>query len=825
MIREVQKFFGILIFMKSKAKVVIVGGGVVGVSTLYHLAKKGWSDVVLVERKELTSGSTWHAAGLLPLFNMSYSVGQLHKYAVDFYKTLEEETGQNVGFSVVSNIRLATTQDRMDEYYQYAGVAKTIGVEVKFLTPEQVKDIWPLCNTDGLIGAIQHPEDGYIQPADLTQALAKGARDKGAEIYRNTNVVGIKQNNDETWTVETDKGEIACEHIVSCSGNFARQTGKMVGLDLPVIPVEHQYIVTEPHPEIQKRKEQGLPEMGVLRDSDSSWYMREEAGGLILGPYEKDAPACYVDGPSKDSEFELFQEDLDRLESHIESAIQRVPIFGEVGVKKVYNGAICYTPDGSPIVGPAWGLKNFWINEGHSFGITAAGGAGWQLGEWMVDGEPTIDMMGVDPRRFGDYVTKSFLIQKNEEAYANVFTIHYPDEEREAGRPLRQAPCYDRLKDLGAVFGQKFGWERANWFAPKGVEQIDDWSFRRSKWFEHVGNECKNVQENVGLLDMTAFAKCRISGPGAERLLDNLVANKLPKKNGRVNLCHALNKNGGVLSEYTIAKESNDSYYIVSAGAFQRLDHDWIQQWMPKDRSVKFENLTNSIGVLVLAGPKARDLMSKVSSADFSNENFPWLSSQKIDVGLAPTIAMRMNFVGELGWELHHSIEYQNHIFDRLMEVGKEFKLKPFGIRAMDSLRIEKTYKLIGTEMSIEYSPFESSLDRFVHLNKGNFIGRDALVQWQQKGFQNKLVTLEVKEVKDADTLGNNPIYKGDKVIGRATGGNYGFRVQKSLAIGMVQPDYAAVGSKLTMDILGTTYDVEVIQDSPYDPDNNFIRA
>jgi len=811
--------------MKSKAKVVIVGGGVVGVSTLYHLAKKGWSDVVLVERKELTSGSTWHAAGLLPLFNMSYSVGQLHKYAVDFYKTLEEETGQNVGFSVVSNIRLATTQDRMDEYYQYAGVAKTIGVEVKILTPEQVKDIWPLCNTDGLIGAIQHPEDGYIQPADLTQALAKGARDKGAEIYRNTNVVGIKQNNDETWTVETDKGEIACEHIVSCSGNFARQTGKMVGLDLPVIPVEHQYIVTEPHPEIQKRKEQGLPEMGVLRDSDSSWYMREEAGGLILGPYEKDAPACYVDGPSKDSEFELFQEDLDRLESHIESAIQRVPIFGEVGVKKVYNGAICYTPDGSPIVGPAWGLKNFWINEGHSFGITAAGGAGWQLGEWMVDGEPTIDMMGVDPRRFGDYITKSFLIQKNEEAYANVFTIHYPDEEREAGRPLRQAPCYDRLKDLGAVFGQKFGWERANWFAPKGVEQIDDWSFRRSKWFEHVGNECKNVQENVGLLDMTAFAKCRISGPGAERLLDNLVANKLPKKNGRVNLCHALNKNGGVLSEYTIAKESNESYYIVSAGAFQRLDHDWIQQWMPKDRSVKFENLTNSMGVLVLAGPKARDLMSKVSSADFSNESFPWLSSQKIDVGLAPTIAMRMNFVGELGWELHHSIEYQNHIFDRLMEVGKEFKLKPFGIRAMDSLRIEKTYKLIGTEMSIEYSPFESSLDRFVHLNKGNFIGRDALVQWQQKGFQNKLVTLEVKEVKDADTLGNNPIYKGDKVIGRATGGNYGFRVQKSLAIGMVQPDYAAVGSKLTMDILGTTYDVEVIQDSPYDPDNNFIRA
>ena len=811
--------------MKAKAKVVVVGGGVVGVSALYHLAKKGWSDAVLIERKELTSGSTWHAAGLLPLFNMSYSVGQLHKYAVNFYKTLEEETGQNVGFSVVSNIRLATTQDRMDEYYQYAAVAKTIGVKVNFLTPDQVKEIWPLCNTEGLVGAIQHPEDGYIQPADLTQALAKGARDNGAEIYRNTNVTGINQLENEKWVVETDKGNIECEHVISCTGNFARQTGKMVGLDIPVIPVEHQYIVTEPHPEIQKRKEEGLPEMGVLRDSDSSWYMREERGGLILGPYEKGAPACYVDGPSQNSEFELFQEDLERIESHIESAIHRVPVFGEVGVKKVYNGAICYTPDGSPIVGPAWGLKNFWINEGHSFGITAAGGAGWQLAEWIIDGEPTIDMLGVDPRRFGDYATKSFLIEKNEEAYANVFTVHYPDEEREAGRPLRQAPCYDRLKDMGAVFGQKFGWERANWFAPKDVDQIDDFSFRRSKWFTHVGKECLNVKNNVGILDMTAFAKCRISGPGAKDFLDNLVANKLPKKNGRVNLCHALNTKGGVHSEFTIAKESDESYYLVSAGAFQRLDHDWIRKWMPTDRSVFFEDLTNSIGVLVVAGPKARDLLSKISDADFSNKAFPWLSAQKIDVGLAPSIAMRMNFVGELGWELHHPIEYQNHIFDKLIEVGEELGVKPFGIRAMDSLRIEKTYKLVGTEMSIEYAAYESGLDRFVHLNKGNFIGRDALVKWQQDGFENSMVTLEVFDVDDADALGNNAIYSDGIVIGRATGGNYGFRVKKSLVIAMVKPKFSKIGTELQMDILDKKHKVVVIEDSPYDSMNEKIRA
>ena len=810
--------------MKSKAKVVVIGGGAVGVSTLYHLAKKGWSDVVLVERKELTSGSTWHAAGLLPLFNMSYSVGQLHKYAVNFYKTLEEETGKNVGFSVVSNIRLASTKDRMDEYHQYAGVAQTIGVEVKFLKPEQVKEIWPLCNIEGLIGAIQHPEDGYIQPADLTQALATGARNKGAEIYRNTEVVGIKQTKNG-WVVETDKGTIECEHVVSCTGNFARQTGKMVGLEIPVIPVEHQYIVTEPHPEIVKRKKEGKPEMGVLRDSDTQWYMREEAGGLLLGPYEKGAPCCYVDGPSKDSEYELFQEDLERLAPHIEGAIHRVPAFGEVGVKKVYNGAICYTPDGNPIVGPAWGLKNFWINEGHSFGITAAGGAGWQLAEWIIDGEPTVDMLGVEPRRYGDYCSKSYLIEKNEEAYRHVFIIHYPDEERGAARPLRQAPCYDRMKDLGAVFGQKFGWERPNFFATEGMEQKDDWSFRRSNWFKAMEKECKNVKENVGLLDMTAFAKCRIKGPKAEEFLDNLVANKLPKKIGRINLCHALNTKGGVHSEFTIMREAEDSFYLVSAGAFQRLDHDWILKWMPNDGSVQFENLTNSTGVLVVAGPKARELMKKVSREDFSNDNFKWLSSKKVDIGYAPCTAMRVNFVGELGWELHHPIEYQNHIFDKLMEHGKELGLKPFGIRAMNSLRVEKSYKLVGTELSIEYSPYESGLDRFIHPNKGNFIGLEALNKWREKGFQNKLVTMEVHKVTDADVLGNNPIYENGKVVGRATGGDFGFRLNKSIAIGMVKPELATTGQKLKIDILGKMHDAIILDDSPYDPENKLLRA
>ena len=811
--------------MKEQARVVVIGGGVVGVSALYHLAKKGWGeDVVLLEKAELTSGSTWHAAGLLPLFNMSYSVGQVHKYSVNLYNQLEEETGQPVGFAQVGNLRLAMNDDRMDEYYQYAATARTIGIDVRFLTPEEIGTLWPLCDTEGLVGGIFHPEDGYIQPADLTQALAKGARARGATIYRNTAVLNIEQATSGGWVVETDKGSITCDHVISATGNYARKTGEMVGLDVPVIPVEHQYIVTEPHPALQQRKRDGLPELGVLRESDGSWYLREENNGFILGPYEKGAPACYVDGPDPRAEYELFQEDIERLEPHIEAAMARVPAFGEVGIKKVYNGAIAYTPDGNPIIGPAWDLDNFWLNEGHSFGITAAGGAGWQLAEWIVEGEPTIDMLGVEPRRFGDYATKKYLIEKNEEAYAHVFVTHYPDEERPAARPLRTAPCYERMKAHGAVFGQKFGWERPNFFATDGMPQEDDWSFRRSQWFEAIRREAANTTANVGLLDMTAFAKCRVSGPGAEAFLDYFVANSLPKSIGGVSLAHALNTKGGVHSEFTIRREAADSFYLVSAGALQRLDHDYLKKHMPRDGSVQFTQLTGAQGVLVLAGPKARLLLKRVTDADLSNEAFRWLTAQDIVVGMAPVNAMRVNFVGELGWELHHPIEYQNHIFDTLFAAGEDLGLKPFGIRAMDTMRLEKSYRMVGTELSIEYSAYESAMERFVKADKGNFLGRDALLAWQEAGMNNRLVTLEVHDVDDADALGNNALLKDGELAGRATSGGFGFRVGKSLALGMVKPELAEPGSQLEIEILGKTYAATVIPDSPFDPKNERLR-
>lgn len=835
--------------MRTHARVVVIGGGVVGVSTLYHLARKGWSDVVLVERKELTSGSTWHAAGLLPLFNMSYSVGQIHRYSVGLYKTLEAETGQSVGLRQVSNIRLARTRDRWDEYMTYAGVAATIGVAVNVLTPAQVKEIWPLCETEGLLGAIQHPDDGYIQPADLTQALAKGARALGAEINRYTSVTGVERTASGEWLVRTDKGDIACEHVVSASGNFARRTGAMFGLDVPVIPVEHQYIVTEPHPAIVERHRQGLPEMGVLRESDSSWYMREENGGLILGPYEKGAPCCYVDGPDDGSEYELFQEDLDRLAPHIEAAIARVPAFGEVGIKKVYNGAIAYTPDGSPIVGPAWDVPNVWLNEGHSFGVTAAGGAGWQLAEWIVEGEPTVDMMGVDPRRFGPYAGRGYLRAKTEEAYANVFTVHYPDEERQAARPLKTAPCYERMKALGAVFGSVYGWERPNWFAPPGYAvadaelNVDDvllnenhappaqdgkvkerWSFRRSNYFPFVGEEVRAVTGSVGLQDMSAFAKAVVTGPGARAWLESIFANRIPKP-GRVALCHLLTSRGGVRAEFTVYEREPGAFYLVSAGALERHDHDTLRKLLPVDGSVVFTPATQLQGVLVLAGPRSREVLQALTDTDVSNAAFPWLTGRRMSVGPVRCDVLRVNFVGELGYEFHHPIETQNALFDALMAAGTPFGIRPFGIRAMMSMALEKSYRLVGREMSIEYSAFESGLDRFVHPDKGPFLGRDALLAWREKGAANRFVTLEVHDVVDADARGSEPIRLAGEIVGRSTSGGYGWRIGRSLALAMVRPDLGDIGQVLEITILGKPHRCTVVAESPFDPKNERLRA
>ncbi len=819
--------------MKSHARVVVIGGGAVGVSTLYHLAHKGWSDVVLVERSELTAGSTWHAAGLLPLFNMSYTVGQIHKYSVDLYKRLQAETGQDVSFHATGNLRLATSRDRMDEYRKYCGTANTIGVPFEIIGPQEVKALWPLLELGGsgdtaaIVGALYHPQDGHIAPADLTMALRKGARAKGAEVYEQTEVTAVRRTRAGEWTLTTTKGEITCEHVVCATGNYARQTGRMFGINVPAIPVEHQYIVYEESAELKAYRQGGGRELAVMREPDQSYYIREERLGWILGPYEAGAPARFADGVPAWFGKSLFEGDLERLIPHIEGAQRRVPALANCGIKDVVNGPISYTPDGSALIGPAWDVPNVWLNEGHSFGITAAGGAGWQLAEWIVEGEPGIDLLAVDPRRFGPYTGKRYLVQKNEETYRNVFTIHYPDEERPDARPAKTSPVYEKLKRMGAVFGQRYGWERANWFAPEGVAAKDDWSFRRTNWFEHVGNECRRLRERVGVIDLTPFTKHLVEGPGAEAWLDSLVANKVPVKTGRMALAHALTRRGGIRSEFTITKLGEERFYVVSAGAAERYDTDLLRKRLPVDGGVALANITTSRGCFVVAGPRSREVLAKLTDTALDNDAFPWLTGQVAEVGLATDVyLLRVNFVGSLGWELHFPIEYANHLFEAIFAAGEEFGIGMAGMRAMESLRMEKSYRMWGSDLQRENTPFEAGLDRFVRMGKGDFAGRAALESQLASGVPNRFVTLEVHGVTDADPLGNEPLFDGKgRMIGRATSGFYGHVLGKSLAIGYVKPEFAEVGTRIAIEILGERKAATVLVDSPYDPENRELRA
>jgi dimethylglycine dehydrogenase len=816
--------------MRTHARVVVIGGGVVGVSTLYHLAKRGWTDVVLLERTELTAGSTWHAAGLLPLFNMSYSVGQLHKYSVELYKTLEAETGQEVGFHPTGNLRLATNRDRMDEYRNYQCTAETIGVECHILGVDEIKQLWPLLDPKGLVGALWHPTDGHIAPADVTMALAKGARMRGAEIYQHTPVTAIERSHTYEWIVKTPKGEIRCEHLVFATGNHARQTARMVGLQIPVIPVEHQYIVFDVDPVLKEYREAGNRELPILREPDASYYFREERLGWILGPYEQGAPACFVEGVPPDFDKQLFPGDLERLMPHVEACMRRVPSLAGVGIKDIVNGPIPYTPDGSPMVGPAFGITNLWLNEGHSFGITAAGGAGWQLANWIIDGQPSVDMLGVDPRRFG-CVTKDYARIKNAEAYAHVFFNHYPMEyeNRPAARPARTTPVYDRLKQRGAVFGMRFGWERPNWFAPAAVEPRDVFSWRRSNWFAHVGAEVRAMRERVGIIEASAFAKYEVEGPGARAWLDSLVANALPRNVGTIRLCHILYPSGSVRSEFTICRLPDGLYgerfYLVGPGAAHDIDWDFLTKSLPRDGSVKLTDVTTRYGVFLLAGPKARDVLQKLADADLSNDAFPWLSGREIPVGFCANVrALRVNFVGSLGWELHHPIEYQLHLYEELLQAGAEFEIADVGLRAMDSMRLEKSYRLWGTDLNAENTLLEAGMERFVRFDKGEFPGRAALLRQKQEGVPWSFRTIEV-EAEDADPFGNEPVFVDGEVVGRGTAGGYGHFIGKSLLLGYVRSDVAEIGRECRVRILDRMLPARIIADSPYDPENAALRA
>ncbi|NBR89815.1 MAG: FAD-dependent oxidoreductase, partial [Rhodobacteraceae bacterium] len=726
--------------MKTHVKALVVGGGAVGTSIAYHLAKAGWQDVMLLERDELTSGSTWHAAGLLPLFNMSYATTHIHKYSVDFYKTLEEETGLNAGFYVVGNLRMAQTDARMDEYMLYSSVAETAGVYHEFLSPKEIKDRWPLVRTEDLKGALFHPQDGYINPADVTMAMAKGARQRGVIIERRWQVDSYFWTG-SAWQVTVTKMEekggnlvpsdekvvITAEHVVTATGNHAQRTAKLLGIKIPAIPVEHQYIVTEPDPALVEWRKTN-PQHPVLRDADAKWYVREERGGWILGPYERNAPARFEYGVPDSFRADLFPLDLERIEEEYMSMIHRLPSSESVGLKDDFNGPICYTPDGNPLVGPAPGLRNMWLAEGFSFGITAAGGTGYYLAQMMVEGEAEIDMASLDPKRYGSWMTTEYGARKNEECYEHVFILHHPDEEREACRPLRTAPAYDRQKEMGAQFGQVNGWDRPNYYGPKDAPESfdhDSRSFRRGAWWQYAVEEAKAVRNTVGIIDATAFTKHLVRGPGATAFLDHFTCNKLPNV-GRINLTYALTDAGTTRTEYTIVRLKENEYYLISAGAWTAYDADFLikaaEDFMVQGGGyIDIHDVTTQWGVYALAGPNARALLKDiVKDADpetvLGNKRFPWLSYRDIELGMCPVRAVRVAYTGELGWELHYPIEFGRYLWDLIWSVGEKHGLKGVGARAQNWLRQEKSYRAFGNELGRDATPLEAALDRFVDL-------------------------------------------------------------------------------------------------------------
>ncbi len=828
--------------MKTQVKALVVGGGAVGTSIAYHLARAGWDDVMLLERDELTSGSTWHAAGLLPYFNMSFATTHIHDYSIKFYKTLEEETGLNAGFAVVGNLRMAQTDERMEEYMLYASTAETCGVPYQWMTPDEVKAKWPLIRTEDLKGAIYHQTDGYINPADVTMAMAKGARQRGVVIERKWQADAFHWNG-EAWEVTVtkmvEKGGnlipsdeqvvITAEHVVTASGNHAQRTAQMLGIKMPAIPVEHQFIVMDSDPELVKFRAEGNVEHPVIRDADAQSYVREERGGWILGVYEPNAPARFEYGVPDSFRADLFQLDLDRIEDQYMAMNHRIPSAEDCGLKDDFNGPICYTPDGNPLVGPAPGLRNMWLAEGFSFGITAAGGTGYYLAQLMVEGEAEIDMASLDPKRYGDWMTTEFAARKNEEAYEHVYILHHPDEERPACRPLRTSPAYDRQAARGAQFGWTNGWERPNYYAPEGFNDHESRSFRRGGWWQYAVDEAKAVREGVGLIDATAFTKHLVKGPGATAFLDWFTCNKLPNV-GRINLTYALTGAGTTRTEYTIVRLAQDEYYLVSAGGWTAYDSDYLRKAIedkaPELGYIECHDVTTQWGVFAIAGPKSRDVLREVikdanPDTALSNKRFPWLTMRNIELGMVPVRAIRVAYTGELGWELHHPIEMQNHLFDLLEKAGEKHGMKLVGARAQNWLRQEKSYRAFGTELGRDATPLEADLPRFVNMDK-DFQGKQAMAE---HGIKAKCVTLLIDGPDDADPWGREVLYHGDARVGRLTSGGYSVAFGKSIGMGYVKPETAVVGTKLKVKMFDQLWDAEIVEDSPYDPKNATIRV
>ncbi|WPE20756.1 FAD-dependent oxidoreductase [Shinella zoogloeoides] len=813
--------------LPSHARVVIIGGGAVGASALYHLAKAGWTDCVLLEKNELTAGSTWHAAGNVPTFSSSWSIMNMQRYSASLYRELGELVDYPMNYHVTGSIRLGHSKERLQEFKRVVGMGRYQGMDLDILTPDEMRGRYPFLETHDLTGALYDPNDGDIDPAQLTQALAKGARDMGAKIFRFCPATGARREGEE-WVISTPQGEIRCEKVVNAAGYYAREVGKWFGRDVPMMVMSHQYILFEEIPELAAWSREAGHKLPLLRDVDSSYYLRQEKTGMNLGPYERNCKAHWVtpDDPMPDDfSFQLFPDDLDRLEWYLNDAVERVPILGTAGLSRMINGPIPYAPDGNPLIGPMPGVPNAFEACVFTFGICQAGGAGKVLAEWVTEGETEWDMWSCDPRRYTSFAAdKDYCIAKGMEIYGHEYAMHFPKHAWPAGRDRKLSPIHDRIKALGGQFKPYNGWERANWYAKPGddlsEESTQTWN-REGPWRPRIEEECRAVTEAAGILDLPGFSRFRVKGEGATAWLSSLITGKVPKP-GRIGLAYFSDDKGRIVTEMSVMMLDEDFFFLITAATAQWHDFEWLMKHLPKDAAFTIDDVTDSFSCQILSGPNSRAILADVSDADLSKG---WLTHQSCQIAGRWCQLVRVSFAGELGWEIHTKIEDTAAIFDAVWAAGQKHGLKPFGMEALDSLRIEKGYRAWKGDLSTDYTILQGGLDRFVDWTKPDFKGKPALEREKQQGVTKRFVTLTV-EAGECDAPYMSTLWHGGKVVGETTSGNWGYRTGKSIALGMLRADLTVPGTEIEVEIYGDRFKATVQPDGPlFDPNNERLRA
>ena len=806
--------------MKEHARVVVIGGGIVGAAMLYHLTKLGWSDVVLVERKQLTAGSTWHAAGGFHSMNSDPNVARLQAYAISVYKEVEEISGQDVGMHLTGGISIAATTERWEVLRYEKERHKVLGIDSHLIGPEEIKKLCPIIDTKDVIGGLYDANEGHLDPYGSTHALAKSARKAGAEVYLNTMVEDLVHKADGTWTVVTDKGNIQCEHVVNAAGLWAREVGQMAGVHVPIVPMEHHYLLTGDIDEIAELDS----ELPLILDLDGEMYLRQEQNGVLLGVYERHSTPWSVDGTSWDyGESDLLEPRLDKIESELLRGFERYPLLADAGIRRIINGPFTFAPDGNPLIGPVRGVQNYWSCCGVMAGFSQGSGVALALAQWMIDGEPEGDVFAMDVNRFGAYATKKYAIEKGKEFYQNRFLLLCPNDEWPAARPNKVSALHDRLQQANAVFGASFGLEIPLWFAPQGSEPTEDPSFRRSNSHDPVGEECRAVRDSVGILDSSSIAKYEISGPDAVSYMDYLFASRLPDV-GRIRMGPLLLPSGRLKGDLTVMRLADDRFMITGSGYLQDFHMLWFEQHSA-GKNVRIVNRTDELSAIAIAGPESRALLSLVASANVDNDSMPFMSAQSVHVGIAPCLIARLSFTGELGYEIYVPTVYARSLYDRLLEVGDKFGIRAFGIRALVSLGKEKSFGIWSREFTPDYTPAMCGLDRFIDYGKADFIGRVAALADRDGEHDHKLVTLEI-DSSDADPWGYEPIWYKDEYAGFVTSGAYGHTVNKSLALGYVKTQFLdSSNDEFSVHVVDERRPAVIIPEASYDPSGSRMRS